>query len=196
MSPFWQERKIDMFKDGISVHGLTLTYLFSYLSPQTYFSRCDKANSDLYHLMRDNNTGGPSIIFHHYHEPGKTKIREAGKARLLSYVKKIVGYNAIALYLWAPMQNMLTRSYTRRMAENEFKPKGSIRMAIKWVEWVAHKEGIQIHHQLNNTEKRIGHRKLPADSFHTQMKTVYQFHGCYWHGPDWALNRRKEFNER
>ena len=32
MSQFWRERKIDMFKDGISVAGLTLKYLFSYLS--------------------------------------------------------------------------------------------------------------------------------------------------------------------
>ena len=38
MSQFWQERTIDMFKDGVSVPGLTLKYLFSYLSPQTYFS--------------------------------------------------------------------------------------------------------------------------------------------------------------
>ena len=71
MSQFCQERKIDMFKDGISVPGLTLKYLFSYLSPQTYFSLFDKANSDLYHLIRDNNTGWPSIIFHRFHEAGK-----------------------------------------------------------------------------------------------------------------------------
>ena len=51
-----------MFKDGISVPGLTLKYLFSYLSPQTYFSLLDQANSDLCHLIKDNNTGGPSII--------------------------------------------------------------------------------------------------------------------------------------
>ena len=77
------------------------------------------------------------------------------------------------------MQNMPTGSYTRCMAENEFKPKGCIRMAIKWLEWVAHKEHIQIRHQLNNTEKRIGHCKLPMDGFHAQTKPVYQFHGCY-----------------
>ena len=130
MSQFWQERKIDMFKDGVSVPGLTLKYLFSYLSPQTYFSLCDKA------------------------------------------------------------------SYTRRMAENEFKPKGSIRMAIEWLEWVAYKEGIYIRHQLNNTEKRIGGRKLPVDGFHAQTQTVYQFHGCYWHGHDCSLNRGKEFNDK
>ena len=67
MSQFWQDRKIDMFKDGISVPGLTFKYLFSFLGRQTYFSLFDQANSDLYHLIRDNNTGGPSIIFHRYH---------------------------------------------------------------------------------------------------------------------------------
>ena len=34
MSQIWQERKIDMFKDGISVPGLSLKYLFSYLLRQ------------------------------------------------------------------------------------------------------------------------------------------------------------------
>ena len=196
MSQFWQERKIDMFKDGVSVPGLTLKYLFSYLSPQTYFSLCDKANSDLYHLIRDNNTGGPSIIFHRYHEAGKTKIRESEKGQAAKLCEKIVGYDANALYLWALMQNMPTGSYTRRMAENEFKPKSSVRMAIEWLEWVAHKEGIYIRHQLNNTEKRIGGRKLPVDGFHAQTQTVYQFHGCYWHGHDCSLNRGKEFNDK
>jgi len=60
---------------------------------------------------------------------------------------------------------MPTGSYTRRMAENEFKPKGSIRMAIEWLEWMAHKEGIYIRNQLNSTEKRIGGRKLLVDGF-------------------------------
>ena len=196
MSQFWQERKIDMFKDGISVPGLTLKYLFSFLGHQTYFSLFDQANSDLYHLIKDNNTGGPSIIFHRYHEAGKTKIREAEKGQAAKLCEKIVGYDANALYLWALMQNMPIGSYTRRMAENEFKPMGSIRMAIEWLEWVAHKEGIYIRHQLNNTEKRIGGRKLPVDGFNPQMQTVYQFHGCYWHGHDCALNRGKEFNEK
>ena len=64
ISQFWRERKIDMFKDGISVPGLTLKYFFSFLDEQTYCSLFDQANSDLYHLIKDNNTGGPSIIFH------------------------------------------------------------------------------------------------------------------------------------
>ena len=69
-------------------------------------------------------------------------------------------------------------------------------MAIEWLEWVAHKEIIHIRHQLNNTEKRIGDRRLPVDGFNAQTQTVYQFHGCYWHGHDCALNRGKDFNEK
>ena len=69
-------------------------------------------------------------------------------------------------------------------------------MAIEWLKWVAHKERIHMRHQLNNREKRIGDRKLPMDGFHAQMQTVYQFHGCYWHGHDCALNRGKEMNEK
>ena len=196
MSQFWQERKINMFKDGMSVPGLTLKYLFSYLSPQTYFSLFDQANSDLYHLIKDNNTGGPSIIFHRHHEAGKTKIREAEGGEAAKPCGKIVGYDANALYLWALMQDMPTGSYTRRLAENEFKPKSSIKMAIEWLEWVAHQDRIHIRHQLNNTEKRIGDRKLPVDGFNVESQTVYQFQGCYWHGHDCALNRGKEVNEK
>ena len=147
MSQFWQERKIDMLKDGISVPGLTLKYLFSFLGHQTYFSLFDQANSDLYHLIKDNNTGGPSIIFHRYHEAGKTKIKEVEKGPAAKLCEKIVGYDANALYLWALIQDMKTGSYTRRLAENEFKLKSSVRMAIEWLEWVAHKERIHIRHQ-------------------------------------------------
>ncbi|CAH3030538.1 unnamed protein product, partial [Porites evermanni] len=111
MSQFWRERKIDMFKDGISVPGLTLKYLFSYLSPQTYFSLFDQANSDLYHLIKDNNTGGPSNIFHRYHVAGKTKIREAEEDEAAKPCEKIVGYDANALYLWALIQDMPTGSF-------------------------------------------------------------------------------------
>ena len=86
---FLQERKIDMFKDGIFVPGLTLEYLFLFLGYQVYFSLFDQANSDLYHLIKDNNTGGPCIIFHCYHEAGKTMIREAEKGQAAKLCEKI-----------------------------------------------------------------------------------------------------------
>ena len=105
--------------------------------------------------------------------PAKQRSDKQRKARLLSCVKKSLVYDANAPYLWALMQNMPTGSYTRRLADNEFKPKSFVRMAIEWLEWVAHKEGIHIRHQSNNTEKRIGDRKLPVDGFNAQTQTVY-----------------------
>ncbi|CAB4002579.1 Hypothetical predicted protein [Paramuricea clavata] len=75
-------------------------------------------------------------------------------------------------------------------------------MAIEWLEWEARQRDIQIRHEYNNTEKRIGSRRLPVDDFHAESQTVFQFHGslilhfillgCYWHGHDCHLNEGKE----
>ena len=92
MSQFWQERKIDMFKDGISVPGLTLKYLFSFLGHQTYFSLFDQANSDLYHLTKKTTTqAGLVSFFIATMKPAKQRSGKQRKARLLSYVKKSWG---------------------------------------------------------------------------------------------------------
>jgi hypothetical protein len=54
MSNFWQERNIDMFKDCVSVPGLTMKYLFSNI-PDTYFSLFSEKDKDMYYSMKDNN---------------------------------------------------------------------------------------------------------------------------------------------
>ena len=56
---FYQQQRIDMFKDGISVPGLTLLYLFNDLPPNTYFTVFNRTNSDLHELVKDNIVGGP-----------------------------------------------------------------------------------------------------------------------------------------
>ena len=88
---FYQQHNIDMFKDGISVPGLTLLYLFKDLPANTYFTVFNKTNSDLHNLVKNNIVGGPAIIFHRYHEKDITKIRGEETCR------SIVGYDANAL---------------------------------------------------------------------------------------------------
>ena len=57
-------------------------------------------------------------------------------------------------------------------------------VAIKWLEWEAKNRGIHIHHA------RCGHggeRQIlgaRVDGYHPESKTVFQFHGCLWHGCD------------
>ena len=67
--------------------------------------------------------------------------------------------------------------------ERAFYPEQSCSfIAIKWLEWEAKKRGIHIHHA------RCGHggeREIlgvRVDGYHPESKTVFQFHGCLWHG--------------
>ena len=97
--------------------------------------------------------------------------------------RSIVGYDANALYLWALMQDMPTGWYTRRRAENKFRPQQAQpygQMAAQWLTSVSSKTGRDIRHQSNGREKRIG--KLPVDGWCANTRTAYQFHGCYFHG--------------
>ena len=128
---FYRDRGIDMFKDGISVPGLSLLYLFNNLPPKTFFTVFNQTNSDLHKLVKDNIVGGPAIIFHRYHEKDVTKIRGGGET-----CRSIVVYDANALYLWAIMQDMPTGWYVRRREETGFRPQQAQpygQMAIQWL---------------------------------------------------------------
>ena len=175
---FYHDRHIDMFKDGIGVPGLSLLYLFNGLPPDTNFVNFNRTNSDLHQLVKDNIVGGPAIIFHRYHEKDVTKIRGGNEL-----CRAIVGYDANALYLWAIMQDMPTGWYTRRRAENGFRPQQAQpfgQMAVQWLTCESERTGLNIRHQVNGREKRIGN--LPVDGWCAQTRTAYQFHGCFWHG--------------
>ena len=198
MCVFWKEKKIDMLRQGISIPGVTLTYLFTTLEPGIFFSLFDEKNKDLYTLFKKNMVGGPSIIFHRYHEAGKTKIREkeiTDQGKVPKTCQKIVEYEANALYLWAIMQNMPTGSFTTLKEETGFKKESSTKMATEWLEWNAEEGGIHIRHQMNDKEKRIGERRLPVDGFHGPSQTVFQFHGLLCHGHNCHLTKGKEINE-
>ena len=174
---FYKHQNIDMFKDGISVPGLSLLHLFNDLPNDTYFTVFNRTNSDLHELVKDNIVGGPAIIFHRYHEKDVTKIRGGGET-----CRSIVGYDANALYLWAIMQDMPTGWYTRRREENKFRPQQAQpygQMAAQWLTSVSFTTGHTIRHQSNGREKRVG--KLLVDGWCAETRTA-QFHGCYFHG--------------
>ncbi|XP_066278985.1 uncharacterized protein [Branchiostoma lanceolatum] len=193
MSDFYKDRQIDMFKDGISVPGLTMKYLFMDIG-DTYFTCMD--NEDVYKLFKNNIVGGPSIIFHRDHQKGVTCIREREMkedGREPKTCQKVIGYDANALYLWSLMQDMPTGCYIRRRAEEGFKREYSQRvgrMATQWLEWVGYQQGKVIRHKFNNTEKRIGPRQLPVDGFCSDTGEIFQFHGCYFHGHECSLTTK------
>ena len=111
-----------MFKQGISVPGLTLLYLFNDLPDRIYFTIFNEKNKDLHSLVKDNVVGGTSLIFHRYHEKGVTTLRHNEYGETARPCRSIVGYHANALYLWSLRQDMPMGRYTRLREENDFLP--------------------------------------------------------------------------
>ena len=146
---FYQQRGIDIFKQGISVPGLTLLYLFNDLPEKTYFTIFNEKNKDLHHLVKDHVVGGASLIFHRYHEKGVTTLLQNEYGEAARQCRSFVGYDANALYLWSLMQDIPMGWYTRRREENDFRPESAQlygQMAAEWLTWESERTGRVIRH--------------------------------------------------
>ena len=140
---FYYDLGFDMLKDAISLSGLAEKIMFKNSNEQKYdevpfhteyvysgandeFEKevkvydnkvylVNEENKNCFYLLRDNNVGGPSIVFHRYHEKDVTRISfviRKNKTYILNgegkLIKKIVGFDANALYLWSLSQYMPT----------------------------------------------------------------------------------------
>ena len=176
----------------MTVLGLTLEYLFSTVNPGIHFTVTDSQNQDLHRLIKDNITG-----FCQYQEANVTKLRELEYGHEANICKSIQGNDANALYLWEIMQDMPTSYFIQCKETNNFKAVVSHKyghLARELLEWLIFSQNISIKHMFNGKKKRLGPRLLPVNGFCQQTKTVYQLHGCYWHGHLCHLNRNKQGN--
>ena len=132
---------LDMFKESISLPGLTQRYLFMNLPHDEYFVGFGEQHKHLHKLMKDNIVGGPSIIFHRYHECGETRIK--GK----DLCQKVIGYDANSLYLWCLGQKMPTGFYRLLEKKNNYKDEIKYSSeAIQWLQYIMSSEGVNIRH--------------------------------------------------
>ncbi|KAG3179897.1 hypothetical protein PC128_g15799 [Phytophthora cactorum] len=86
--------KCNTARKDMSPKGFRYKKLLEFNSDRLVYS-IDKEEKDIYAKMKANIAGGPSIIFNRYAKRNETKIR-GGKL-----CKKVIGYDANALYLWA-----------------------------------------------------------------------------------------------
>ncbi|GMF15433.1 unnamed protein product [Phytophthora lilii] len=86
--------KCNTARKDMSLKGFRYKKLLEFNSDKLVYS-IDKEEKNIYSKMKANIAGGPSIIFNRYAKRNETKIR-GGKV-----CKKIIGYDANALYLWA-----------------------------------------------------------------------------------------------
>ena len=187
--------RLDLVKDAVSIPGLTLKYLFQSMSGNANFTLFNEKNKDLFDEIRRQITGGPSIIFHRFHESGKTKIR--GGENL---VKAVIGYDASALYLHSIGQLMPTGDFIR-YKPNEYgifqheKRSGSVcgRKAREWLAWMSHVTKLHITHKHNGGEVTIVHNGktyfFDGLSTETNPPTIWEMNGCFYHGHECGLTR-------
>jgi len=186
---------VDLLKDGISVPGITLKYLFQTLTKSsTYFTLFDEKQKETHKLLRDNIVGGPSIIFHREHHKDKTYIRNNPQKP----VQCIAGYDANALYLWALSQDMPTEYPIIKKKETGFQSETLNKyghQAREWLEWVKHSNKLDtFKHKYNGREHALGQRRIRVDGWDPKNKVAYQFHGCLFHGHDCHLTRGHTVN--
>ena len=166
---------LDMFKISVSLPGLTERYLFSKLDDKIdYFVGFAKEHKHLAKLMRENIVGGPSIIFHRYQERDKTLIKSK------NVCKKVIGFDANSLYPYCMAKEMPTGYYTLQEEQNEYRKETRYsREAVQWLTHLNRTTGAKIRHAEYRGEIRIAN--FEVDGYDETTRTVYEYHGCYWH---------------
>ena len=92
---FWKARNVDLFRQAVSLPGVSVLHLFGTLTDRT--QRNDESDdefdarttamcllfsntqAELYHLMRRHVVGGLSIVFHRFHQ---NEVRDGRTTRI------------------------------------------------------------------------------------------------------------------
>ncbi len=181
------DRGLDMFKISVSLPGLTQRYIFNNLKDDDYFVGFGKEHKNYAKELRDSILGGPSIIFHRWHECLKTKI----KGIVDNLCRCVLGFDANALYLYCIGKKMPTGWYTIQSEVDGYKKQEKYsRQSIQWLEYMMRTNDIHIRHAENGGEHRINN--FSVDGFDEDNNTVYEFHGCFWHGHSCGTNYDEE----
>jgi len=112
-----------------------------------------------------------------------------------------------------PFQYITLASVCQAIYRKEFLPENTIAIhretptdnysvkAIKWLKYISAKEKLNIRHACNGGEVAISAkgRRHKVDGYCEETKTIYQFHGCYFHGckacyDELAINKVSQYN--
>ncbi|KAK3731199.1 hypothetical protein QZH41_006044 [Actinostola sp. cb2023] len=105
MRDFYTDRGVKIFKDAVSLPGVSLQYLLRGTLNQPNAPILHAPKGEAYEMLKASVTGGPSVVFTRLAEAGKTRIRshQYPDARVC---QKVVGFDAAALYLSTMAKDM------------------------------------------------------------------------------------------
>ena len=190
MIDLFAEHGLDILKDSVSISKLSFIFLLKSipenLRDQAYFYCPSRRHKELVEDLRRSMLGGASIIFKRYAEAGK-KIHDGGVET--ADCVTIEGYDCNSLYPFAMKQAMPCGHPIIRLKKRGYRAEhvgSSDRKSLQWFMWLKEKHGYKIEHKFNGPERRLGARGIAVDGFMKSMDsspdTVFQFHGCYFHG--------------
>jgi len=112
-----------------------------------------------------------------------------------------------------PFQYITIASVCQAIYRNLFLPKNTIAIynenptdnysikSIKWLKYISQKCKINIRHACNGGEVaiNINGKTLKVDGYCEETETIYQFHGCYYHGcrhcyDELTVNKVSQYN--
>ena len=176
--------KLDLFKHGFTLPGLSLIHAFN--STDSKFRLIPKKHASFHKKVQKGVIGGPSLLFTRFSEVGVTRIRDH-EIENPKTVKSIVGLDATSLYLWCFAQLMPTGDYRIRTKENRFQAEelanNQSDVGLQWIEYIETTSSpqVKLSHYGNGHEIKVGSRLVSVDAFCPKSQTCYEFHGCYYH---------------
>ena len=151
---YWSRFQIDIFREAMSLPGVTERYLFKSI-PNTRFSLFSENSKDIYYMLKSSMKGGLSMVMTRLAIKDQTYIHKNAKKP----VKTVIGLDFNALYLWAQPQDTPTGYYYKWILQSDERFKkvtSSSPISIKWLDYQSEKIGYFIQHNGNAKEKCIG----------------------------------------
>ena len=193
---YYRDLNLDMLKDAPTLPGLALKFGMQGL--HGVFHTFHASQSEFVHLVLDSIVGGPSIVFCRYAESGVTKIRTPDYGQEALTCQSVIGLDANALYPWSMAQDLPVGPCIVRR-EPDYQPiepvnsrdKRHSAISLQWLYYESQVRGTRIQHAANGPEVKIGTKHVPVDGYHGETGTVFQFHGCLFHG-HYCLNTQDD----
>ena len=179
MIEFYHDKGIDMLKLGCTLPNLANICLHK--STDYKFYPFFSSDSDLLEKIREDMTGGPSIVF-----TKKAVVNETFIRKSKNLCKSIVGIDASQLYPYSMCQDMPTGLYTRWDYDEESQKFKARQIRVRTFENM-----VMSYFQATRTECKIesyyttGKQKkidcFSVDGYCNHCKTVFEAMGCYFH---------------
>ena len=97
MRGFYTTLGIDIFKDAVSLPGVSMNYLLCGMLNRPNAPELFAPEPEAYEMLKGAVVGGPSLVFCRKHEAEVTRIR-SHKYQDAKVCRKVLGYDANALY--------------------------------------------------------------------------------------------------